>query len=157
MVASEINVSTGRQTASSTTAMPERSEQAGRRFFLWCRMVSLIFRKANTKNLVREIVAGRCETGEKSDFCKLLAENTACNKCTGRKTRETASETRALLFCTGGLQSRVKEEKFCHRDHRGHREPLVFSTQCPLCPLWLIILFVWFFDFAVLLRFRKAR
>ncbi len=43
-----------------------------------------------------------------------------------------------LLLTPGGLQSRVDEEKFCHRVHRGHREPLVFRPLCSLCSLWLI-------------------
>jgi len=33
----------------------------------------------------------------------------------------------------GELQSYEGEEILCHRDHRVHREPHVFSTRCPLC------------------------
>ncbi len=44
----------------------------------------------------------------------------------------------------GELQCCVYEENFCHRDHRGHRELLVFSTLYSLCSLWLILFVIIF-------------
>ncbi len=44
-----------------------------------------------------------------------------------------------LFAFPGELQSQAEEEKFCHRDQRGHRETLVFNTLCPLWSLWLIL------------------